>query len=241
MEYKKLITGGCSHSSTHFGVPWTEYIADRFTEHLTYAESGGAVNSYVEKIIHAVSLNPNSFVIAQLTYPERLTLGLSSLDGIQTSRETNFFRDSSMFGFTYDYEKNFNNVSKLFKDYGIDKNVELNTFKFLTEQIVLSNFTLSITYQSILALISTCHLHNCELLMFTWGKPIDDYFTEHYRWIKEKANFIPSSASHFFQNNNILPTSDNFHYGSQAHNRLAKEYILPYLNKLLSQGNKQLI
>lgn len=231
--YTSLITAGCSHSSKVYGTPWSTYLAqDINLPHHDHSSSGAGVSFYVEKLADIIPTNPNSLVVVQLTFPERLCLGLFDLDGFKGgSEDSHFINRTGVFTFTYDYIKNFENLNNFFANKNLNYSIPIQACEFLSKQVSLSEYTKSTAYQSILTAKALCDLYECELILFTWGNTVEHYFTDRYKWMVNRLNFIPGSASNFLQSNNIQPLQDNAHYGSQAHKRLYEEFIRPYIAK----------
>jgi len=242
LKYSHLITAGCSNSSTYAGSPWTEYLVENFNinsnNHTSLFSLGSGIGTYVDRVITTVKQYTNSLVVVQITDINRLTLGLSVLDDLYDHNNDQLsFNGIGTYTWSHTGNKNWENfqnllygriTAKQLKEIGISR----DACDFISNQLVLSNFTTRLSLIYLLALKYACEQCNSTLMVFPWFQDWSVLWKDS-TYPNTGFNFIEESADSFLQKHGYSYVEEGIerggHYGSQAHEFLCNKYIIPNL------------
>jgi hypothetical protein len=239
-----LIAIGCSHSSLLYGKSWPDYLAKKIGTNLMRASTpGGSNSSYIEKLNYLLKNNNPSLVVIQLTSPYRSLIGFKPSEPVETNYNLNDGDSFLNIGW-YNWkiiDKNFANSKKLLNKYS--NIIPADFYKFWSDNVVLSKWSLIKTMQDIFIMQSLCNLHNIPCIFYSWFYKFDDIFTDEYDWLRAHINYINGSAIEFFNNENIHSIPGNAHWNDDSHEYLVNNWIYPYivenikLNNILNKDN----
>lgn len=230
----KIATIGCSHSSDYAGDSWPIFLSKELGAELVQAYSAGAGNEMnIEKLKWILYEKPD-LIIVQLTDPIRLVVGLDkhvvrsqvNLDGRPWYGHSNHF-DGNYF-YTFNAWENNSNLSKMM-------NQEIDADSFMLAGPISSEYNMN---YKVLHTMSTmafmAQTKNIPIVFFSWSVDIHKIIKKcGYTDLFQNLNIIPGYTEQFISERALQPVPKGQpgegHQGPKNQERIAKEFVLPYL------------
>lgn len=225
---------GDSHASTIYGKTWPDFVSKELNLNLVRASSPGAGNSfYIEKLHYCIKNYDLDLIIVQLTEPSRIVLGFDNISN--EVYRPDFLNDGSVFNnlkcYTWNGYSNESNLKRLSK-----KNINIDDLWI--EHISTSKWVDYKILQDIALMYFLCKNFNINLIFWSWFMDFEVLFSEEYKWLKNKINYIPGFGYQILEKGNQKPIPGDGHYTDEPHKFLTETWLLPEINKIRKEWHR---
>lgn len=219
---RKLLTLGCSHSSTGWGRSWPDFLANYLNLELIRASSPGAGNAFfIEKLHEGVKEFTPNLAVIQLTCPSRVVTGAGNPSIIQNSyTHSQEFKDMKCY--TWNAH---NNEQWLGKEYKIDG--------WWLKNVPASNWASYKILQDIVTMQFLCDKYEVPVVFWSWFIDFKDLFVGSYSWLEREINYIEGYGEGKMREYNQEPIPNDGHYSDEPHRVLVEKWLGPAISKLL--------
>lgn len=255
MYENTLAVYGCSHSTDHYGVPYGHFLAEKLGMNLHLrAASGGNVGNHLEKLNFDLQNEKIDVVLLQLSQYFRWTTGFRHFDDKNWQWEQDKTGNGARFKHIGMYtwrmrDEDFPIDSPLMDHFKPDYPVS-GMHKFVTHEIVTSNWMRYQACYDLFVFSSLCKKFNKPLFVFSWDYPLNakennnftyedhGYLVPEWEHLLKDFGFIEqpvvNKGGFFTVKGFKTKEGDLTHYGTDANEALAIDFIYPKLISYVS-------
>jgi hypothetical protein len=229
----KIGVGGCSHSSSDYGLPWHEFMGREYSSEIVKSwTSGGGNESNVEKVKYIFENHPDlDFFVLQLTEPSRLVFGIDDFKYSSEKFDCDLKNQTTFNGVKYYTAIGSGNDERLKKRTNIDVKFD----EIFTNHIYISDYNTK--YKFLHTLMTLQHLANHygkKLIFISWFVDVKELAKSiGYQDIIKNMIILDGYVEEFIERNKISRIPVNGHYDTNAQETIFNNYIHPQLKNLI--------